>query len=87
MKYTIAAILVVATALLIWVAREGTGTDVAIMVVAIISVTFFASMGNMWNSMYKKHKIKRVVDRSNATVVRAPAKRPSPVDQTDGGGS
>ncbi|MBS0197860.1 MAG: hypothetical protein JSR77_13985 [Planctomycetes bacterium] len=70
MKYTIAAIATIAAGLLIWVLIAGSGTDAVIMVVAIISVTFFASLPNLWNSMYRKHAAPKPVDRSNATVVR-----------------
>ena len=70
MKYTIAGILLVATALLIWVGKTGSGTDVAIMAVAIVSVTFFASLGNLWNIIYRKKQAERKVDLSNATVIR-----------------
>lgn len=80
MKYTIAAILAVAIALLVWVAQTGTGTDVAVMAVSIVTVTFFASLGNLWNSMYQKSKKERVVDLSKATVIRSTTAAPGPGD-------
>jgi len=57
-KYTIAGILVVVAALLIWIIRTGTLADALLMIVAIVSVTFFASMGNLWNSLYPDSRTK-----------------------------
>jgi hypothetical protein len=73
-KYTIAAILLVSAGLLWWIAKTGSGTDVVFMVVAIVSVTFFASLGNLWNSMYRRKQEERKADLSHATVIRVPGK-------------
>jgi hypothetical protein len=54
MKYTIAAILIVAAILIIWMARTGTVQDVLFMVVAIVCVVFFASIDSLWTYLYRR---------------------------------
>jgi len=44
MKYTIAGILIVDAAILAWAWRNGSGNDLAMMVFALVCVTFFGSM-------------------------------------------
>lgn len=83
-KYTIAGILLTAAGLLYWVSRTGTASDVAIMVIAIITVTFFASLGNLWNSMYRRKQAARKADLSNAVVIRsAPRPTTQPEDKAE----
>ena len=76
-KYLIAIVLVIAAGLIIWVVRTGTMQDGAIMAVAIVSVIFFASVGNLWNSMYSgkaKETKKAPISGENVVVVRSPKK-------------
>ena len=73
MKYTIGGILLIAAILLVWILRTGSREDAALMVIAIISVTFFASVPNLWNALYPaKPRSKDVANKvpEGATVVR-----------------
>ncbi len=58
MKYTILGILIVASLLIMWIIKTSdSSNDVWLMVVAIISVVFFASMPSIWTAMYN-NKVK-----------------------------
>lgn len=73
-KYTIAAILIVASILLVWMYRTGTVQDILIMIVAIVSVTFFASIDSLWNYLYNRNDTQRAAmkDGGERVVVKLP---------------
>lgn len=83
MKYTIAAIGLIAAVLLVWMAKTGKGgQDMALMVVAIVSVVFFATVPNVWNALYKRRiapptPAKTGVDDPNVVRVADPNRKPS----------
>jgi len=72
MKYTILGILFVAALLIMWIIRTSDNiNDIWLMVVAIVSVVFFASVPNIWTSMYNtKVKVNGKPDLSDPNVVQ-----------------
>lgn len=76
MKYTILGIMLVAALLIMWIIKTSDSTnDVWLMVVAIISVVFFASVPNIWTSMYNskvKGNGKPDLNDPNVVQVRLP---------------
>ena len=78
MKYTLIGILLVASILLVWSFRTGTGQDAVMMGVAIISVIFFSSIDSLWNFLYsrKAKPAERLkADGVNVIAVKSPEKK------------
>jgi hypothetical protein len=74
-KYTIIGILAISALLLVWIYRTGTTQDFLIMLVAIVSVTFFSSIDSLWNYLYPNSpRAQKARAKGDAIVVKLPGK-------------